>query len=139
MLPAFPAQPPPFTGSPQWEGFGEDTRMAPRRSRVLQTEDGTSPHSEFRNRLTVWGRFGAAAHAADWCHRCSRAGGSPLITSHVQGEALDATCISSPTPAFPWQPALADTRGRHSKGSKEIPCAADIRRILPTLRIPEHG
>ncbi len=181
-------------------------RMAPRRSGVLQKEDGTSPHSEFRNmadcvgevwgrpprsclvsqvfpgrgksanylpcpgggtrcylhfqpnprlspaartgrhsgktregllgdpgcsrqmtepphtqnsgrRLTVWGRFGAALHAADWCHRCSLAGGSPLITSPVQGEAQDATCISSPTPAFPLQPALGGTRVRHAKGS----------------------
>ncbi len=189
MLPAFPAQPPRFPGSPHWEGLGEDTRTAPRRSRVLQTDDGSSPHSEFRNtadclgevwgrppqnclvsqvfpgrwksanylpcpgegtrcylhfqpnlrlspaartgrdsgktreglpgdpgccrpktepphtqnsgtRLTVWGRFRAALHAASWCHRCSLARGSPLITSPVKGEALDIDCISSPTPTF---------------------------------------
>ncbi len=163
MLPAFPAQPPPIPGSPQRETLGEDKRRAPRRSQVLQTEDGTSPHSEYRNtadcvgefwgrpphscrvsqvfpgrgksanyfpcpgggtvfyqhlqphrllclaartgrdsgktregllgdpgccrqktepphtqnpgtQLTVWGRFGAAVHAADWCHRCYLAG-----------------------------------------------------------------
>ncbi len=60
MLPAFPAQPTPFPGSTHWEGLGEDKRKAPRRSRVLQTDDGTSPHSEFRNTADcvgeVWGR-----------------------------------------------------------------------------------
>ncbi len=60
MLPTFPAQPPRFPGSPQREALGEDTQMAPWRSRVLQTEDGTSPHSVFRNKADcvgeVWGR-----------------------------------------------------------------------------------
>ncbi len=60
MLPAMPPQPPPFPGSLHWEGLGEDTRMAPRISRVLQTDDGTSPHSEFQNTAhcvgEVWGR-----------------------------------------------------------------------------------
>ncbi len=78
------------------------------------------PHTQNSGtRLTVWGRFGAAFHAAAWCHRCSLAGGIPLITSPVQGVALEATCISSPTPAFPRQPAMGVTRGRHAKGSKE--------------------
>ncbi len=197
---------PAFPRSPHWEIFGEDTRRAPRRSRVLQTYDGTSPLSEFRNtadsvgevwgrpprsclvsqvfpgrgnsanylpcpgggtrcylnfqpnprlfpaarngresgktregllgdpgcyrpktepphtqnsgtRLTEWRRFVAALHAAAWCHRCSLAGGSPLITSLVQGEALDSTCNSSPTPSFSRQPAMGGNRGKHAKGS----------------------
>ncbi len=77
-----------------------------------------TPHTQNSGtRLTVWERFGAAPHAADWCHRCSLAVGSPLITSPLQLEALDVTCISSPTPASPLQPALGGTRVRHAKGS----------------------
>ncbi len=68
-------------------------------------------------RPSEWGRIGAALHAAAWCHSCSLAGGIPLLTSPVQCEELDATCISSPTPAFPRQPALGDTRGRLAEGS----------------------
>ncbi len=91
MLPAFPAQPPLFPSSPHYEGLGEDTRTAPRLSRVLQTDVGTSPHLKFWNTLSVWWRIGSAFHAGDWCHRCSLAGGIPLISSLVQCEALDAT------------------------------------------------
>ncbi len=49
MLPAFPSNPPPFTGSPHMESLGEDTRNVPRRPQALQKEDVTSPHTEFRN------------------------------------------------------------------------------------------
>ncbi len=83
MLPAFPAQPTPFPGSTHYESLWEDTRRAPRRSPALQTEDGTSPNLEFRNAaewvVEHWGRH----PQADWCHTCSMAGGSPLITSSV--------------------------------------------------------
>ncbi len=63
------------------------------------------PHTQNSGtRLTVWRRIGAALHAAAWCHRCSLAGVILLNTSHVQREALDDTCISSPTPPFHGSP-----------------------------------
>ncbi len=108
---------PLFPGSPHWETLVEDTRRSPRMSQVLQTENRTSPHSNSETRMSVWGRFGASIHAAAWCHRCSLAVGSPLITSPVQGDALDATCISSRTPAFPRESVLGDPLGRTAKGS----------------------
>ncbi len=117
MLNAFPAEPPTFPGRPHWEALGEDTRGLlgyPGCCR-LKTEP---PHTQNSGtRLTVWGIFGATLHKAAWFHRCSLAGGSPLITSLVQGEAVDAKCISSPTPDFSRQPALGGKQGRHAKGS----------------------
>ncbi len=110
MLTSFPAQPrnspAARTGRHSWktrEGIVGDPRRCRPKTEPPHTQNSGS-------HLTVWGRFRAALHAAAWYHKCSLAVGSPLVTSPVQGEALGATCISSTTPEFPQQTALADTR-----------------------------
>ncbi len=57
MLPAFPAQPPNFPATPEFYALAEHTPRPHWRSRVLQTYDGTSPHSDFRNTAGSVGRF----------------------------------------------------------------------------------
>ncbi len=84
---------------------------------MLQTEKRNSPPSEFRNTDDcdgeVWGRLPRSCLVS----QVFPVRESPLITSPVQGEALDATFISSPSPEFPRHPAMGDSRGGHAKGS----------------------
>ncbi len=104
MLPAFPAQPPPFPGTRTGRQSGK-TREGLLGDPVCCRSKTEPPHTQNSGtRLTVWGSFVAALHAAACFQRSSLAGGIPLNPFPVQGEALDATCISSPTPPFPGSP-----------------------------------